>query len=317
VGKPFNYGGQAIIEGVMMRGARTMCLAVRAASGEIVTHCEPLNPRIYSGWIAKVPFVRGLTMLWDTLGLGMRALMFSADVALGEEDVDFSGPVAWGTMGVALVAAVGVFFVAPLLLISLIDRWIASPFVSNLLEGGIRLAIFLIYLWAVGLVPDVRRVFGYHGAEHKTINAYERGDELTVEDVGRNSALHVRCGTAFLLVVAVISILVFAILGRPSSMVVRIVSRLLLIPVIAGIAYEYIKFSARHQKYWIMRALITPGLWLQRLATRPPDASMLQVAITALQRLLVEEQLVVAQEQPAGRLAAAAAPATVAKAGQP
>ena len=294
----------------MMRGARHMCLAVRTPQGEIITHCEGLNPRLYQGWISKMPFVRGLTMLWDALGLGIRALMFSADVAMGEEDAKFSGPVAWGTVIVSMALAVGFFFVGPLLFVSLIDRWVTSSFLSNLLEGMVRLSIFLAYVWAIGFLPDIRRVFGYHGAEHKTINAYERGDELTVEKVQDNSAVHVRCGTAFLLVVAVISILVFSLLGRP-PMLLRIASRLFLIPVIAGIAYEFIKFSAAHQRYWIMRALIAPGLWLQGLTTRQPDRSMLEVAIAALQRLLVEERLVTTEQPAVDRPAVSPAPAAV------
>jgi uncharacterized protein YqhQ len=301
MGKPFNYGGQAVIEGVMMRGARQMCVAVRAPDDQIVIHCEPLNPRIYSSFIARVPFVRGLTMLWDTLGLGIRTLMFSADVAAAEEDVSFSGPIAWGTIAFSLLMAVAIFFVGPLLLLGLVDRFIASDFVSNLVEGIIRLALFLGYVWAIGYIPDIRRVFGYHGAEHKTINTYEAGDELTVEAVGRHSLVHPRCGTAFLLVVMVVSILVFSVLGRP-PLLLRILSRVVLIPVIAGIAYEFIKFSAAHQEHWLMRLLIAPGLWLQSFTTRQPDASMLEVAIAALQRLLVEEHLITADKTEADAL---------------
>lgn len=295
MGKPFNYGGQAVIEGVMMRGAQKMCVAVRAPDDEIVVHCEPLNPRIYASFITKVPFLRGLTMLWDALGLGIRTLMFSANVAMEEEDVEFSGPIAWGTIAFSLIMAVTIFFVGPLLLLGFVDRLIASHFVSNLLEGIIRLALFLAYVWAIGFVPDIQRVFGYHGAEHKTINTYEANDELTVRAVGSHTLVHARCGTAFLLVVMVVSILVFALLGRP-PLLLRIASRVVLIPVIAGIAYEFIKFSAAHQDHWLMRLLIAPGLWLQSFTTRQPDDSMLEVAIAALQRLLVEEQLIAADE---------------------
>lgn len=295
MGKPFNYGGQAVIEGVMMRGSRKMCVAVRAPGGEIVVHCEPLNARIYNSSIAKVPFLRGLTMLWDTLGLGIRTLVFSADVAMGEEEVEFSGPIAWGTIAISFIIAIAVFFVGPILLIGLVDRLIASDFVSNVLEGSIRMALFLGYVWAIGFIPDIQRVLGYHGAEHKTINTYEAGDELTVEAVGPHSPVHPRCGTAFLLVVMIISILVFALLGRP-PLLLRIVSRIVLIPIIAGIAYEFIKFSAAHQEHWLMRLLISPGLWLQSLTTRQPDASMLEVAIAALQRLLIEEHLVASDD---------------------
>lgn len=279
----------------MMRGSQKMCVAVRAPDSEIVIHCEPLNPRIYASFIAKIPFVRGLTMLWDTLGLGIRTLMFSADVAMGEEEAEFSGPIAWGTIAFSLAMAVAVFFVGPLLLLGLLDRYIASSFVSNVLEGVIRMAMFLGYVWAIGFIPDIQRVFSYHGAEHKTINTYEAGDELTVESVGGHTLIHPRCGTSFLLVVMVVSILVFSLLGRP-PLLLRIASRIVLIPVIAGIAYEFIKFSAAHQDHWLMRLLIAPGLWLQSFTTRQPDASMLEVAIAALQRLLVEEHLVAADE---------------------
>jgi uncharacterized protein YqhQ len=310
VGKPFNYGGQAVLEGVMMRGAKKMCLAVRDPKGEIVTHCEDLNPYIYNGRITKIPFLRGITMLWDALGLGMRALIFSADVSLSdEEDVQFSGPIAWGTIAISLIASVAIFFVGPLLLIGLIDRWITSHFVSNLVEGIIRLIFLLLYVWAVGFVPDIRRVFGYHGAEHKTINAYEAGDDLTVDAVGQRSTAHTRCGTAFLLQVVVISILVFAVLGRP-PMALRIVSRIVLVPVIAGIAYEVLKFTAARQRHRLVRLVTTPGLWLQRLTTRQPDAGMLEVAITALRQLLVEEKIVAAEEQPSSGQPGTPLPAT-------
>lgn len=298
MGKPFNYGGQAVIEGVMMRGSQKMCVAVRAPDDEIVIHCEPLNPKIYGGFVAKIPFVRGLTMLWDALGLGIRTLMFSADVAMGEEEVEFSGPIAWGTIAFSMAMAIAIFFVGPLLLLGVVDRYIASSFVSNLLEGIIRLGLFLAYVWAIGFIPDIRRVFSYHGAEHKTINTFEAGDELTVESVGHHTVVHPRCGTAFLLVVMVVSIFVFSLLGRP-TLLLRIASRIVLIPVIAGIAYEFIKFTAAHQDRWLTRLLIAPGLWLQSFTTRQPDASMLEVAIAALQHLLVEEHLVAADEMEA------------------
>ena len=310
--KPFNYGGQAILEGVMMRGAKKMCLAVRDPKGQIVTHCEDLNPHIYSGPISRIPFLRGITMLWDALGLGMRALMFSADVSLGEEDVKFSGPVAWGTVAIGLIAALAIFFLGPLLIMGLIDRWIVSHFVSNVAEGIIRLCFFLLYVWGVGFVPDIRRVFGYHGAEHETINAYEAGDELSVEAVGRRSTAHKRCGTAFLLQVVVLSILVFSLLGRP-PMALRIASRIVLVPVIAGMAYELLKFTAAYQRYRLVRLISAPGLMLQRLTTRQPDEGMIEVAITALRQLLVEEKIVVAEEQPAAVPPATPMPAAAAE----
>jgi uncharacterized protein YqhQ len=289
--KPFNYGGQAVIEGVMMRGRKHMAVAVRKPDGEIVLHTEPLNPRIYSSFINKVPFLRGFTLLWDALVLGMRTLMFSADVAMGEEDVEFSGPIAWGTVALSLVLAVAIFFVSPLGLISLATRLVEIPIlVQHLIEGVVRLGLFLVYVWAIGHLNDVRRVFGYHGAEHKAINAYEQGVELTPEKVAACSIVHPRCGTAFLLLVMVISIFVFALVGDP-ALWLKIASRIVLIPVIAGIAYEFLKFSAAYQNNPIIKLLIAPGLALQGMTTREPDLGMLEVSIAALQRLLVEEQL--------------------------
>jgi uncharacterized protein YqhQ len=302
----YNYGGQAVIEGVMMRGARRMAIAVRAPDGEIIAHSEPLDERIYAGPFSKWPFVRGLTMLWDALVLGIRSLIFSADVAArefqprdetggAEERIEpgryFSGPLAWGTMAVALAAAVGFFFVAPLLLVSLVDRFIASALLSNLLEGLIRLAFFLLYVYLIGFIPDIRRVFAYHGAEHKTINAYEQGAELTPQGIKPYSVLHPRCGTAFLLVVMVVAILIFTFLGRP-VLWLRIASRVLLIPLIAGIAYELIRFGARHRSNSLIHLAVAPGLALQRLTTREPDEAMLEVALFAFKRLLAEDEVV-------------------------
>jgi len=289
--KPFNYGGQAVIEGVMMRGRKHMAVAVRHPNGEIVLHTEPLNPRIYASFINKVPFLRGLTLLWDALVLGMRTLMFSANVALGEEEVEFSGPVAWGTIAVSLTFAIAIFFVGPLLLINLLEWLLDVPvLVQHLIEGVVRLALFVGYVWAIGFLDDIKRVFGYHGAEHKAINAYEQGVELVPEKVAQCSIVHPRCGTAFLLIVMVISIFVFALVGDP-PLWLKIVSRIILIPVIAGIAYEFLKFSAAHQQNPLMKILIAPGLALQGLTTREPDLSMLEVSIAALKKLLAEEQL--------------------------
>jgi uncharacterized protein YqhQ len=285
--KELNYGGQAVMEGVMMRGSKTM--AVRQPDGEIVLHTEDLNPKIYAGPLTRIPFLRALPSLWDVLVLGIRTLMFSADVALGpEEDVEFSGPIAWGTVAVSFAIGIGIFFVGPLLLVGLIDDYIQSSFLSNIIEGVIRMLFFIVYLWLVGYIPDIRRVFAYHGAEHKTINAYESGVELTPATVGRFSTAHYRCGTAFLLSVMVISILIFALLGRP-PMLLRILSRIVLIPVVAGIAYEYIKFTNRYRHNRLIRALAAPNLALQRLTTREPDSSMLEVAIRALERVLESE----------------------------
>jgi len=288
--RELNYGGQAVMEGVMMRGSKAMAVAVRQPDGEIVIHTEPLSAHIYAGRISKIPVLRALTSLWDVLVLGMRTLMFSANVALAEEeDIEFSGPVAWGTIAISLIIAVGLFFVGPLLLVNVIDRYIESSFLSNVIEGVIRLVIFVAYIWAIGRMPDIARVFAFHGAEHKTINAYESGAELTVEEVAKHSTSHYRCGTAFLLSVMVISILIFSLLGRP-PIGIRILSRIALIPLVAGVAYEYIRFTNRYRNNRLIRALAKPNLALQSLTTREPDASMLEVAITALQRVLETER---------------------------
>lgn len=286
----FNYGGQAVIEGVMMRGSKHMAVAVRGPRGRILFHSEPLNAKIYGGPISKLPFLRGVIMLWDTLVLGMRALLFSADVALEEEEeVEFKGPIAWGSVAFSLIIGIGIFLLGPLFLIGLVDRYIASPLVSNILEGLIRLAFLLIYVYAIGFIPDIRRVFAYHGAEHKTINAYEDGAPLKPGAIKAYSTAHPRCGTGFLLVFVVIAILVFSLLGRP-PLVLRIISRLVLIPVIAGPTYELIRFSAAHRNNPVVRVVVlAPSLALQRLTTREPDESMLEVAIAALQRLLAVE----------------------------
>jgi uncharacterized protein YqhQ len=290
--REMNYGGQAVMEGVMMRGSKTMAVAVRQPDGEIVVHTEELNPKIYAGPLSRIPFLRALTSLWDVLVLGIRTLMYSAEVALGpEEEIEFSGPIAWGTVAVSFAIGIGIFFVGPLLLVGLIDRYIESSFLSNIIEGVIRMLFFVVYIWLVGYIPDIRRVFAYHGAEHKTINAYEAGAELTPAEVARFSTAHYRCGTAFLLSVMVISVLIFALLGRP-PMLLRILSRIVLIPVVAGVAYEYIKFTNKYRYNRIIRAIAAPNLALQKLTTREPDPSMLEVAIGALRRVLESEGVI-------------------------
>jgi uncharacterized protein YqhQ len=272
----------------MMRGVHHMAIAVRKPSGDILLHSEPLPRGIYSSRLGSLPFVRGLSMLWDTLVLGTRALMFSADAALAEEDVQFGGPVLWGTLLFSLLLGVGLFVVLPLFLVSLVDRFIKLPVLSNLAEGALRLGFFVAYLVAIGRMPDIRRVFAYHGAEHKTVNAFEAGVPLTPSDVQAHSTAHTRCGTGFLLTVLVIFVLLTSLLGRP-PLVWRLLSRLALVPVVASIAYEALKFTSAHQDNTLVRVLTAPGLWLQRLTTGQPDERMLEVAIAALQRVVTED----------------------------
>jgi uncharacterized protein YqhQ len=207
----------------------------------------------------------------------------------------FSDPVAWGTMALSLGLAVGIFFLLPVLLTRWLDRYIASALASNLVEGFIRLAFVIAYIWGVGFLPEVRRVFAFHGAEHKTVHTYEAGEPLTVEAIQAHTTAHARCGTAFILVVVVISVLFFSLLGRP-PLLLRLISRILAIPLIAGIAYEWLKFSARHENKWWMRGFLWPGLFMQRLTTREPDDDMVEVAIAALNRVLKEDGLPVPQE---------------------
>ncbi len=297
------YGGQAVIEGVMMRGRKTMAVAVRDPQNNIVIHEEPLTAKIYTSHWGQWPFVRGLGMLWDALGLGMRALMWSAEVSAqeeGQEKVEFSGPVAWTTIAGSLAFAVVLFFLIP----TFASRWVATyvndnRWIDALFEGLIRLILFLGYLKLIGRIPEIKRVFGYHGAEHKTINAYEAGVTLTVPEVRKYSVQHTRCGTSFLLYVLVISIFLFAPLTfkgiEPAALalLLRFLTRLLLVPVVAGIAYEILRFSTAHQSNPVMRALIAPGLALQKLTTREPDDGMLECAIAALKPVLIADGLAV------------------------
>jgi uncharacterized protein YqhQ len=291
-----NYGGQAVMEGVMMRGAREWAVAVRAPNGEIVTHGDRLPKAVYDSRALKLPFLRGLVMLWDSLGLGMRALNWSADVALSEEDeVSFSGPVAWGTVALSLLLGVGLFFLLPTFIIGLLDKFINGALLSNLAEGLVRLGIFVLYIWAIGLMPDIKRVFGYHGAEHKTINAYEAGAELTPKSVARYSRVHTRCGTGFMLIVLVTFVIVSTLLGRPVFWV-RLASRIVMIPIVSGIAYEVIRLSARlYDRSRAVRIIMAPSLALQQLTTREPEIEMLAVSIAALQRVLRSEGLLAAE----------------------
>ncbi len=294
-----NYGGQAVIEGVMMRGSKALSVAVRNPAGDIVVHTEPLDSRIYGGGIATVPFVRGLTLLWDALGLGIKALMFSAEVAIEEDEQEneeaakvFEGPVQWAMIALSLSMMILIFFVVPAFIAGLIQSWLGfveSQFWGNLVEGIIRLSLVVGYIWIIGYMADVKRLYGYHGAEHKTINAYEAGAPLTPESVASFSLKHPRCGTAFLLTVVVISIILYSFLP-PMGIGVRILSRLILLPVVAGIAYEFLRFSAAHQDNAFIRLITKPNLALQGLTTREPDMGMLEVAIMAFEQVLNFEQ---------------------------
>ena len=279
----FHYGGQALLEGVMIRGQGAMAIAVRAPSGEIVLHDEPLKPagRLWGRW----PFFRGLHSLWDTLNLGMRALNYSANVALGEGEYKVGAGQMAGVVLGALALGVGLFFVVPLLLTRLVEQAIPTPWVQVLVEGLIRLGIVLLYFVVIAQMRDIKRVFAYHGAEHKVVNALEAGAPLDVDGVRPFSTAHTRCGTAFLLLLIVLSIPLFAPLGG-LPFLWRLLSRVLLVPVLAGVSYEVMRLGAEHFERPLVRALLAPALLLQRISTQPPDDSMLEVAIAALKRAL-------------------------------
>lgn len=286
--KIISYGGQAVIEGVMMRGQKAFAIAMRAPDGNIVVHKEDLAA-VYRSRITKIPFLRGVILLWDALGLGMRALTLSANTQTGEDE-KLEGPALYLTLGISLAVGVGLFVLLP----ASIGGWAEhslgwANLAHNLLEGLIRLVLLVGYIWAIGHMPDVKRLFGYHGAEHKTINAFESGAELTPDVVANYPIEHPRCGTAFMLTFVLISILVHSVLGD-MSFVWRLASRVLLIPVIAGIAVEYIRWTANHLDSPIVRFLIKPNLALQSLTTRQPDTSMLEVAIESFKTMRKAEQ---------------------------
>ncbi len=284
------YGGQAVIEGVMMRGLKAVAIAMRAPNKEIVIHTENLGG-IYKSRIAKIPFVRGLVMLWDALGLGMRALTISANVQTDEEE-KIEGPMLYVTLGISLIFGVGLFFLLPAVVGQLAENYLGiSSWWGNLAEGVMRLFLLIAYIWLVALMPDIRRVYAYHGAEHKTINAFEAGADLTPETVSRFSLEHPRCGTAFLLTLVLLSVLIFSLLG-PMPMFWRLVSRILLLPVLAGVAYEYIRWTSNHMDSPFVRVLVRPNLALQHLTTREPSLDMLEVSIAAFNAMQTSEHQV-------------------------
>ncbi len=322
-----SYGGQAVMEGVMMRSRRRMAVAVRHPAGHIVVKAEDIVPGRFVRLLRRAPVLRGVAVLWDVLALGMRTLAFSANISLedasGEspatngrtddqaadqsnqspeggdepgdgqsdetpEEGEGSDWAVWGMLAFGGIFGIALFFVLPLLITSFTDPLVESDFVSNLVEGVIRLGFFIAYLYLIGRLEDIRRTFQYHGAEHMTVNALERGQELTVDNVMGNSLSHPRCGTNFLLVIVVMSVFVFAFLGRP-DLLLRIGSRVVLIPLVAGVAFEIIKVLSTNLDNPFARLLLRPGLLLQRLTTRAPTPDQVEVAITAMGEVLKTE----------------------------
>jgi len=288
VAEKFYYGGQAVIEGVMLRGQKTVVTVVRRPNGGLAMDVRPLSA-IYTGWMRRAPLIRGIIVLIEAMVLGIKTLLYSASVSLEEEEEKISGGYFLVIVAISLALSVALFFIAPLFLAKLVDPYISSSLVFHLIEGLIRLAIFIVYLRLVTLIPDMKRIFAYHGAEHKVINAYEDGAPLEVDAARGYKTAHVRCGTSFLFAVLIIAILVFALIGRPSVWLM-VLSRVLLIPVIAGLGYEVIYFGGRHRNNRLVRAILAPGLWLQSLTTREPDDSQLEVALAALNKLVEIDQ---------------------------
>src|SRR4051794_2466516 len=288
-----NVGGQAVLEGVMMRTPSSWAVAVRRPDGGVSCISNPVSsPASRRSWL-RLPVIRGVVALVESLTIGFRALAISASVAAAEEgeDGEVSAELTRGQLIFAFAMAIGftviVFKVSPAILTELLPIHSAGLFV--VVEGLIRVSLLILYLAAISLIPDLRRVFQYHAAEHKAINAYEAGAELTPERVQTYSKIHVRCGTAFLLWVMVIAIFVFALVGRPAWPIL-ILSRILLLPVIAGLAYELIRFGGKHPNNRLVRGLLAPGLWLQRLTTREPTLDQVEVSIDALRDVLAAEE---------------------------
>lgn len=281
-------GGQAVIEGVMMRDADRTATAVRLPTGEIEVETHTVTSIRDRYPILNLPLIRGSVIMIESLVIGMRALSFSAQAA-GEEDEQMTKKEIALTILFALVLASVLFIVIPTGAAHLAAAYTNDPIVFNLIEGGIRLAVFLLYIWGISWMGGIRRVFQYHGAEHKTIHCYEAGEALTVENVQKFPRLHPRCGTNFLLIVMVIAIVFHVFFGWP-DLWLRILSRLAVLPVVAGVSYEIIRFAGRSENR-IVRILITPGLWLQYLTTRPPDDEMVEVAIESLKAVLPPEDI--------------------------
>ncbi|MQF98818.1 MAG: DUF1385 domain-containing protein [SAR202 cluster bacterium] len=282
--KRITYGGQAVIEGVMIRGQSHYSLAVRKPNGEITTEYSKLNT-FYTGALRKIPLARGVVVLIETMLIGIKALGRSANIALEEEDQEISG---W-SMAIMLLLSigfgVGLFFIAPLLAIRSLDAYIESDGLSNFAEGILRLAIFLAYIFLIGRFKDIKRVFAYHGAEHMTVHAYEHGLHLETNNVRKFPTAHNRCGTAFLLVVMMVAIVVFTFVGRPSIMI-SIASRIVLVPIIAGISYEIIRLSGFYNNNPFVKLIAYPSLALQSLTTRQPDDEQIEVAIAAMNKAI-------------------------------
>jgi len=285
------YGGQAVMEGVMIRGPEHMAVAVRHPKGHIVTHSEPLGG-LYTGRARTIPLLRGVIVLWETMALGMRALNFSSRIAFddGEQEgeAEFPEKVFWGTMAIAILFVIGIFFAGPILLANLLELVDASRFIIVAVEGVVRLGLFIGYIWLIGMIPDIRRVFQYHGAEHMTIHAYEARRPLTIADIRDFPKEHTRCGTSFLLIVVFVALITFFAFDLlvDKGILIRTASRIVFMPFVAGVAYEILRIGARFGGNAFVHAMFVPNIALQRLTTKVPDDSQIEVAIASFTAVL-------------------------------
>src|SRR2546421_8940046 len=284
----FFYGGQAVLEGVLMRGRSTYAVAVRRPDGEIQVLRERLRSAIYVSAFWKLPLLRGLAGLWEQLHLGMKALMWSASIQAAGEEIELSKGAMGVTIGIAVVGALLFFLGVPLLAAGFLSRGRSNLF-FGIVDGLVRIGLLLAYLYAISFQAEIARFFAYHGAEHKTINAYEAGLTLDVPNVRTQSTLHPRCGTGFLLAVMVVSAFVFGLVGRP-AVPILLASRIVLIPLIAMLAYEFIRFAGRHRHHPVVKVLIIPFLLTQKLTTREPDDRQIEVALAAFEAARLEEK---------------------------
>jgi uncharacterized protein YqhQ len=290
------YGGQAVVEGVMMRGAGFWAIAVRRPDTSIYVESHEIDSIVLRFPLLGKPFFRGIIVLGQSLAIGMRALMISANQSLEEEERLTPRQVVLSIV-LALALFIGIFIIGPATLFAWFENRTGSGGVLTLLgEGVFRVALFVAYLWLIGRTKDIHRVFEYHGAEHKTIAAFEHGEELQAELIDRYPKEHVRCGTNFLIIVMIITIFVFTLFGTP-ALVWRIVSRVIAIPIIAALSYEALRFGAKHPESLLMRSLMKPGIWLQRITTQQPDHSQIEIAITSFRELLRREAEATAPER--------------------
>jgi len=286
--KKFRYGGQAVIEGVMIRGHKAIVTAVRRPAGDVVINTRPIPP-ISTGRLRRIPLLRGVVILAEAMVFGIQSLLYSANIAMEEEEEEIPQGAIWGMIASAVILAVVLFFLTPLFLTKLLNEYIPNTIVFHIIEGLIRLAIFFAYLKVISLMRDIQRVFTYHGAEHKTVNAHEAGVPMEADAIRPYSTIHVRCGTSFLFVVLIIAIFVFAFIGR-DILWLMIVARIVLIPVIMALGYEVVYFGAKHTGNWFVRILLTPGWLLQKMTTGEPDDRQIEVAISALNKAVEIDQ---------------------------